>query len=134
MSRRFLIFCGFFCNPHSFVYNLPLFFPRFSNSLRMRKRLTRCFLGVDPHPSLVGRVTLLYNTYCQQPTMMFIFKICLQYMITCRSIHHKCHFSICRTLAEIFSLTNDKSDLKSAILLDLYFYTLQYPLKQKQSE
>ncbi|CAB4019929.1 Hypothetical predicted protein [Paramuricea clavata] len=35
-----------------------------------------------------------------------------------------------RTLAEIFSLTNHKDELKSAVLLDLYFYTLQYPFKQ----
>mgnify|MGYP002803578603 CR=1 FL=1 len=34
------------------------------------------------------------------------------------------------TLAKIFSLTNDKGDLKSAILLDLYFYTLQYAEKR----
>ncbi|XP_046843434.1 coiled-coil domain-containing protein 189-like [Xenia sp. Carnegie-2017] len=34
-----------------------------------------------------------------------------------------------KTLAEMFSLKNYKDDLKSAILLDLYFYTIQFALK-----
>jgi hypothetical protein len=44
----------FFYNP-LFVYNLPLFFPRFSSSLRMRTRLTSVFCWGGPTPISGGQ-------------------------------------------------------------------------------